>query len=168
MVSGATHVCTTINGWWERSVNVPLELLTMALKVLYNKNLGIDTTKLKELSEMVSNFAGLPIPKTHPIVGDNIFTHESGIHVAAILENPRTYEPISPELVGNRRNLVLGKHSGRRMIKQILDDHGIEADDELLFNITSQIKEIGERNGYISDEEIIQIIDRITEVQKDG
>jgi len=56
----------------------------MALKILYNKELGIDTTKFTELSKMVSNFTGIPIPKTHPFVGDNIFTHESGIHVAAI------------------------------------------------------------------------------------
>ena len=164
--SGATHVCTTVNGWGERAGNVPLEQLVIALKILYNKGLGIDTTKLREVSEMVSNFAELPIPKTHPLVGGNAFTHESGIHVAAILENPRTYESISPELVGNKRNLVLGKHSGRRVIKQILDDHNIEVDEELLVNIVSQVKQLGERNGQISDEEITQIIDKITEVHK--
>jgi len=128
--SGATYVCTTVNGWGERAGNVPLEQLVISLKVLYKKDLGIDTTKLLELSEMVSRFTGLPTPKTHPLVGSNIFTHESGIHVAAILEDPRTYESISPELVGNKRNLVLGKRTGKHMIRQILDDHGIEADEE--------------------------------------
>ena len=164
LASGATHVCATINGWGERAGNVPLEQLVMALKVLYNKDLGIDTTKFKEVSEMVSNFTGLPIPKTHPFVGDNVFTHESGIHVAAILENPRTYEPISPALVGNKRNFVLGKHSGRRLIKQIMDENSIDANEELLASITLQIKERGEKNGYVSDKEISQIIHEITEV----
>ena len=166
--SGATYVCTTINGWGERAGNVPLEQLVMSLKILYKKDLGIDTTKFWEVSEMVSHFTGLPIPKTHPLVGSNIFTHESGIHVAAILENPRTYESISPELVGNKRNLMLGKHTGKHMIKQLLDDHGIEADEELLVDIVSQVKQLGERNGHLSDEEITQIINRITEAHKDG
>jgi len=88
--SGATHICTTINGWGERAGNVPLEQLVLALKVLYKRDIGIDTTQLKDLSEMISHYTGISIPKTQPLVGDNIFTHESGIHVAAILENPRT------------------------------------------------------------------------------
>ena len=49
--SGATHVCTTINGWGERAGNVPLEQLVISLKILYEKDLGIDTTKLWEVSE---------------------------------------------------------------------------------------------------------------------
>ena len=165
--SGATHICTTVNGWGERAGNVPLEQLVMALKILYNRDLGIDTTKLKELSEMISDFTKIPVPKTQPFVGDNIFTHESGIHVAAILENAHTYEPISPELVGNKRNLVLGKHSGKRMIKQILQDYDIDADEKLVANITTQIKELGEKNGYISDEEIMHLIGKKTEENTD-
>ncbi len=165
--SGANHVCTTINGWGERAGNVPLEQLVMALKILYKRDLGIDTTKLKEISEMVSKFTGIPIPKTHPFTGDNIFTHESGIHVAAILENPRTYEPVPPELVGNKRNLVLGKHSGKSLVKQILEDYSIDADDRLIANITSQIKEIGEKNGTISDEQIMKVIGKKTEDNPD-
>lgn len=166
--SGANHVCTTINGWGERAGNVPLEQLVISLKVLYKKDLGIDTPKLWELSEMVSNFTGLSIPNMHPLIGSNAFTHESGIHVAAILENPLTYESIPPELVGNTRNLVFGKHTGKHIIKQLLDDYGIDADEELLLDIVSQVKQLGERNGYLSDEEITQIINRKTEAHKNG
>ena len=165
--SGATHICTTINGWGERAGNVPLEQLVMALKILYNRDLGIDTTKFKELSEMISDFIKIPVPKTQPFVGDNIFTHESGIHIAAILENPYTYEPISPELVGNKRNLVLGKHSGKRMIKQILHDHDIDADENLINNITTQVKKLGEKNGTVSNEEIMHLIGKKTEENTD-
>ena len=161
--SGANHICTTINGWGERAGNVPLEQLIMTLSVLYDKDLGIDTAKLTQLSQMVSNFTGIPIPKTQPFVGDNIFTHESGIHVAAILENPYTYEPISPEFVGNKRNLVLGKHSGKRMIKQILHDHDIDADENLVNDITTKVKKLGEKNGYVSNEEIMNLVGKIKE-----
>ncbi|UCD14030.1 MAG: homoaconitate hydratase [Thermoplasmatales archaeon] len=166
--AGATHVCTTINGWGERAGNVPIEQLVMSLKILYKKEMGIDTTKLIELSEMVSHFTGLPIPKMHPMVGMNAFTHESGIHVAAIIENPRTYESISPELVGNKSNILFGKHTGKHLVKQLLDSHGIDADEELLLDIVSQVKQLGERNGCLSDEEIHQIINELTERHRDG
>jgi len=161
--SGATHICTTINGWGERAGNVSLEQLVMSLKTLYDRDLGIDTAKFKEISEMISNYTGIPVPKTQPFVGDNIFTHESGIHVAAILENPQTYEPISPDIVGSKRNLVLGKHSGKHIIKQVLHDHDIVLDEKHVENITTQIKKLGEKNGYVSNEEIMHIIRKKTE-----
>jgi len=164
--AGAMHVCTTINGWGERAGNVPLEQLVISLKILYNRDLGIDTTKLYELSKMASEFTRIPIPKTHPITGGNVFTHESGIHVAAILENPRTYEPISPKLVGNKRNIVLGKHTGKHVIKQILDTYKVQANDELLIDIVATVKEFGEKNGYLSDEKILEIINEIKQRPK--
>ena len=63
---------------------------------------------------------------------------------------------------------MLGKHTGKHVIRQILDEQGIEADEELLLDIVTQVKQLGERNGHLSNEEITQIIDRITEVQKNG
>ncbi len=164
---GASHVCATINGWGERAGNVPLEQLVMALKILYKREVGIDTTKLWEVSEMVSKFTGLPIPKNHPLIGDNAFTHESGIHVAAILENPRTYEPISPKLVGKQRNFVLGKHTGKHIVKQLLEENGIEANEELVGTIVTKVKQFGERNGCLFDSNIYQIINKMVEDKKD-
>ena len=159
--AGATHVCTTINGWGERAGNVSLEQLVMSLQVLYKKDLGIDTTQLYELSKMVSEYTGISIPRIQPITGENVFTHESGIHVAAILENPQTYEPIYPEMVGRKRNLILGKHSGKHMIKQLVDTFGVKINDELLSEVVAKVKNLGEINGYISESTIIDIIDEI-------
>jgi len=166
--SGAKHVCTTINGWGERAGNVPLEQLVMSLKYLYNKDLGIDTTKLKDLSETVSNFTGIPIPKTQPFVGDNIFSHESGIHAAAILENPSTYEPVSPQVVGNRRNIVLGKHSGKHVIKKILKEYDLDVDETTLSEYVLQIKQLGEQKNHLSKGEIIKLINKVKEGQTNG
>jgi len=161
--SGATHVCATINGWGERAGNVSLEQLVMSLKILYEKEVGIDTTKLWELSNIVSKFTKLPIPKNHPLVGNNAFTHESGIHVAALLENPRTYEPISPKLVGNKRNFVLGKHTGKHIIRQLLEDNDTETDEALIEDIVSQIKQSGERNNHFFNGEISKRLNKIIE-----
>ena len=161
--AGANHICTTINGWGERAGNVPLEQLVMTLQILYKKNLGIDTTRLKELSELVSMYTKTPIPKNHPLIGDNAFTHESGIHVAALLEHPRTYEPIAPELVGNTRHLVIGKHTGRHMIQKLLYEQGITVSEDTLAVLTQEVKKYGEQNRVLTTSDIYQMATRITQ-----
>ncbi|MFO7677420.1 MAG: homoaconitate hydratase [Thermoplasmatota archaeon] len=161
--SGAKHICTTINGWGERAGNIPLEQLVMTLQILYNKNLGIDTSEFTTLSKMISDFTKIPIPPTQPFVGSNIFTHESGIHVAAVLENPYTYEPVTPTLVGNSRQLIIGKHSGKHIVKKILQDNNIVLDEKSIENITTEIKELAEKNIVLSQEEIKQLALQISE-----
>jgi isopropylmalate/homocitrate/citramalate synthase len=159
--SGATYVCTTVNGWGERAGNVPLEQLVMALKMLYNRDLGIDTTQLRELSEMVADFAGISLPPTQPLVGKNAFVHESGIHVAAILEHPRTYEALAPQLVGNTRKIVLGKHSGKHIIRRVLEEHGIEVDERILHQLVAEVKKFGEVNGHLSSDDLDELINNL-------
>jgi len=159
--AGATHVCTTVNGWGERAGNVPLEQLVMTLQILYGKDLGIDTTQLTELSHMVADFTHQPLPKTHPFTGENVFSHESGIHVAAMLQHPRTYESIAPELVGNTRHFKIGKHTGKHFIQQILQTNGYEPDEKLLIKITTHIKSIAEQQGYITEDKLLEIVKEI-------
>ena len=162
--SGARYVCATVHGWGERAGNVPLEQLIMALKYLYGIDLGINTEKLKELSTLVSKCAGIDVPRNQPFVGENAFAHESGIHVAAVLRNPRTYEPIDPSIVGNRRKIILGKHSGRHAIEKKLGEFGINADEEEINAIVNMVKELGEKKGEVRDDDFIKLV---YEVRKD-
>ena len=69
----------------------------MALMVLYDVDLGLNISLLKELSELVEKYSKIPVPVNKPIVGDRVFHHESGIHVDGVLANPFTYEPFLPE-----------------------------------------------------------------------
>lgn len=160
---GARYVCATVHGWGERAGNVPLEQIVMALQYLYGIDLGIDTTKLKELSEKVARYAGIDVPLTQPFVGDNAFAHESGIHVSAVLNNPRTYEPIDPDIVGNRRRIIIGKHSGKRILKLKLRELGIDMDGEEVEELLRMIKVEGERRGKLTDDDILQLA---TEVKR--
>ncbi|MEN9201982.1 MAG: homocitrate synthase [Thermostichus sp. DG_1_6_bins_120] len=123
--AGATSVNTTVNGLGERAGNAPLEEVVMALQQILGINTGIDTHRLRELSQQVARATGTPLPPWKAIVGDNAFAHESGIHAAGVLRDPRTYEPFPPEVVGSQRRLVLGKHSGRHLLLQVLQEHGI-------------------------------------------
>ncbi len=156
--AGATHCCVTVNGWGERAGNVPLEQLVMALQVLYDYDVGIDTTQLSSLSQMISQFTGISIPKNQPFVGSQIFSHESGIHVAAVLENPDTYEPITPERVGNTRHLVLGKHTGRHLIRHHFQQQGITVDEQTITDVTAFIKHQAEQGVHLTFADLKQYL----------
>jgi methanogen homocitrate synthase len=159
--AGASAVSVTINGIGERAGNASLEELVMALKLLYGKDLGFKTKKIKEISELVSKATGLPVPYNKPIVGKNIFRHESGIHVDAVIEEPLTYEPYVPELVGQKRQLVLGKHSGCRAVKAKLDACGYKVTNDQLCEIVKQVKQTREKGTYINDDVFKEIVKNV-------
>lgn len=123
LLAGANGVSTTVNGIGERAGNASLEELVMSLKLLYGRDLGFKTKIIKELSDMVSQHTGLEVPYNKPVVGRNVFRHESGIHVDAVIEEPLTYEPYLPELVGQKRQLVLGKQPKTHTTKPKTNHH---------------------------------------------
>jgi methanogen homocitrate synthase len=157
--SGAEAIATTVGGIGERAGNVSLEQFVMALKHLYKRDIGIHTEGFTELTKLVFESANLPLPANQPWVGSNAFTHESGIHVAAVLNCPMTYECLDPEQVGNRRRLVLGKHSGTALVKSRLEERKILADQEQICDMVRAIKRAGEDHGRVSDEEFWRIVD---------
>ncbi|MGA7937252.1 MAG: homocitrate synthase [Kovacikia sp.] len=123
--AGALSVNTTVNGLGERAGNAALEEVVMALKRIYSIQMGIDTKRLLELSRLVARASNFPVPPWKAIVGDNAFAHESGIHAHGILQDPVTYEPFAPEDVGWERRFVVGKHSGRHLVLNVLQEQGI-------------------------------------------
>jgi methanogen homocitrate synthase len=156
--SGASAVTTTVNGIGERAGNLPLEEFVVALKVLYDYDVGVDFSKLKELSDLVAKISKIKISKNKPLVGQHAFSHESGIHVAATLTCPMTYEAIPPDFVGGKRKLVLGKHSGKTVVKDRLEEKGILASEEQICNILREIKVIGEEKGRVSSKKFWEIV----------
>ncbi|MDO8608034.1 MAG: homocitrate synthase [Phaeospirillum sp.] len=109
---GASHVSTTVNGLGERAGNAPLEEVVVALDHLYGLATGVDKLALGTVSQLVADASGRPVPVDKSIVGANIFTHESGIHVSGLLRDRRTYEAFDPAELGRDHRVVLGKHSG--------------------------------------------------------
>ena len=157
-MAGAKGISTTVNGIGERAGNASLEELIMALKILYGKDLGFKTKYITELSNIVSKASGLPIPYNKPVVGNNVFRHESGIHVDAVIEEPLCYEPYVPELVGQKRQLVLGKHSGCRAVRAKLNECELEVSDDELIEIVRQVKKSREEGKYINDKVFREIV----------
>ncbi|HVI51300.1 MAG TPA: homocitrate synthase [Candidatus Sulfotelmatobacter sp.] len=109
---GATHVNTTVNGLGERAGNAPLEEVVVALLHIHGRPTGVAPRLLPDISALVAGASGRPVPVNKSIVGDAIFTHESGIHVSGLLRDPANYQSLDPQELGRQHRLVLGKHSG--------------------------------------------------------
>lgn len=128
--AGARFVGVTVNGLGERAGNAPLEEVAMALKFLFNVDMDVKTKDFRELSDYVATASNRPLPICKPIVGNNMFAHESGIHADGVIKNPNTYEIFSPEEVGLERQIILGKHSGSKAIILKFEEYGINLSDE--------------------------------------
>ncbi|HEX9708500.1 MAG TPA: homoaconitate hydratase [Candidatus Thermoplasmatota archaeon] len=162
VLAGAGFVTTTVNGIGERAGNVPLQPFVMAAELLYGIPTGVDPTGLQALSELVAARSGVAVHPNAPVAGSNVFSHESGIHVKAVMEDPRTYEPYPPELVGQRRTLALGKHTGEAHVKAVLSGQGVRLTEEQVDRVTASLKELGERQGAVTFAEFWEIVSRVT------
>jgi len=125
IMGGATHVNTTVNGLGERAGNAPLEEVVMALHHLYRRSTGIEPRRLAEISRLVARASGRPVSEGKSIVGDGVFTHESGIHVHGLLSDRRNYQSLDPAELGREHRLVLGKHSGMAAVLHVYDRFGL-------------------------------------------
>ena len=143
--AGAAQAQVSVNGIGERAGNAAYEEVVMAAESLYGVDTGIDTTRLTELSRLVEAKSDMPVPANKPVVGQNAFSHESGIHAAGVIENSDTFEPgvMTPEMVGATRELVLGKHTGTHSVRERLVAAGFRPSDEDVQQVTRQVKDFG-------------------------
>ncbi|MHA1680515.1 MAG: homocitrate synthase/isopropylmalate synthase family protein [Promethearchaeota archaeon] len=145
------HVC--INGYGERAGNAPLEEVAVALE-MNGIDTGLKLEKIAELSKTAEEYFGIPLTSHKPVVGGYSFSHESGIHVAAVLMHPMTYEPIPPKKVGRKREFYLGKFSGTKSIAEKLSDVGMKFPREILQEIVEQVKNKQEKRDKIGRKEL--------------
>lgn len=149
---GATHPSLTANGIGERAGNTSIHQFVMVLKELYGVTLPrFHYERLHELREAVERASGVPLPPHEPIVGEGVFSHESGIHTAAILVHPAIYQFIREETVGGTHRFVFGKHSGAAAVEAVLDKHadllaanGVAVDASLVAAVLDRVKQVRE------------------------
>jgi isopropylmalate/homocitrate/citramalate synthase len=138
----APQVC--VNGLGERSGNASLEEVVVALELLYGVETGIKTEMIYEISKLVEELSGVPIPPNKAMVGYNSFSHEAGIHTHGILAHTLTYEPLQPELVGRRRRMILGKHTGKAALAEKLKERSVSVPEPVLGILLQLVKQGGE------------------------
>ncbi|KUM95676.1 pyruvate carboxyltransferase [Streptomyces cellostaticus] len=136
--AGADEVQTTLAGIGERAGNTPLEELAAVLAYKgdrFGATTSIDTTRLYEAFGLLCRTIGLVPPRNKAIFGDNAFATQAGIHQAGILRNPVTYEYVEPERFGRTRSLLVGRHSGRAVIRHLLGELGVPFGDALVESV---------------------------------
>jgi homocitrate synthase NifV len=144
---GADCVDVTVNGLGERAGNAPLEQVVMALRCTTGVTVA-ESWLLRTLCDEVSRMSRRPIPPDRPIVGEAAFSHESGIHVQAVLREPAAYEPFDPRSVGRAdRRLLLGRHSGKAGLRQALAAASISLPDPELDLLLSRVRRFTARVG---------------------
>jgi 2-isopropylmalate synthase len=161
--NGALQVETTINGLGERAGNASLEELVMAIRTkssYYNMKNNIVTEQINNTSMMVRNLTGVEVQINKAIVGKNAFAHESGIHQHGVLNCRETYEIMTPESVGIKKNsVVLGKHSGSHAFEQRLQELGIEdLDASQVKELFAKFKDLADRKKEVLDEDIEALV----------
>lgn len=160
--AGATQFECTINGIGERAGNAALEEIAMVLNTrrdMYDFTSNIVTQEISKTSNLLSNITGVYVQPNKAIVGANAFAHESGIHQHGVLNNRETYEIMTPESVGlKKNNMVLGKHSGRHAFKDKIESLGFDINPEELDEAFKEFKMLADKKKQIYDSDIEAIL----------
>lgn len=163
--NGATQIECSINGIGERAGNAALEEIAVALHIrgdFYPYKTSLNLQEIKRSSDIVAKLTGMPVQPNKAIIGRNAYAHEAGIHQDGMLKNSKTYEIISPALVGvsadSANTLFLGKHSGRHAFKDKVKSFKVELNDEELKEAFNSFKTLTDHKKEVTDDDIYSII----------
>ncbi len=156
--AGATWADATVLGLGERAGCARLEELVGFISLLTEER-AMAAQHLKELAAYVAALTSMAIDPARPLIGERIFTCETGLHLQGLQRAPATYEPYPPERVGAERQLLFGAKSGRRAIIDRLSQLGHSLGED---RITPYIKAIRERSqaagGPLTDSELLAAV----------
>ena len=155
--AGASWADVTILGLGERSGCARLEELAGFLGMMRSSS-TIQPEHLRPLAGYVAEITNIKIDDCRPIIGDRIFTCETGLHLHGLQRDPTTYEPYPPERVGGKRHLMIGAKSGRNAVKTRLAELGYEIGDDLLLQTTQALRDRALYFGGTPDELLADIL----------
>jgi isopropylmalate/homocitrate/citramalate synthase len=159
--AGADYAQLTINGLGEKTGNADLAETVIA-SALYGLETNIDLKKICEVSKLVEKISKIKISPLKPVVGKNVFKRESGVAVAQLITYPPSVEGYSPEILGKRREILIGKKSGKSSIEYKLKGMGVSATPEEVEKILEGVKVFANRKkGLVSQKEFVKIVREI-------
>lgn len=151
VAAGATSVDATVGGTGERAGNAPLEEVAVLLAERGDEpSLALD--ELVPVCRRVHDLLGLEVPPAKPVVGERVYRHESGLHTAAMLREPSTYEAFDPHGYGGQRELLFGTSTGRGAVRALLADEGEDPTDERIAAALESIQAAAVEKGAPLDE----------------
>ncbi|MGC8964935.1 MAG: 2-isopropylmalate synthase [Brevinematia bacterium] len=165
LLAGADQVEVSVNGIGERAGNASLEEVVMNINVrndIYHFYTNINTKEIYKTSKLLISITGMPMAYNKPIVGRNVFAHESGIHQDGVLKYRQTYEIMKPEDVGRSSSeIILGRHSGRHALKAKFKELGITYSSEEEFEeMYKRFLEIADKKKNVYEEDLVTIFSK--------
>lgn len=162
--AGARQVEVAVNGIGERAGNTALEEIAMLLKCHANKGFecGLETTRIMELSRLVSNLMDMPVQPNKAIVGRNAFAHASGIHQDAVLKKTETYQIINPQSVGiDAHTMVLTARSGKSALKLRCHELGVDLTTEDIKWLYPAFLQLADQKKEVADEDLLLLLQHL-------
>ena len=163
IAAGARQAECCICGIGERAGNAALEEIVMNLRTRhdqYGMDYNIVTEEIARTAQLLSQITGVKIFPSKSIVGKNAFAHESGIHQHGVMANVKTYEIMTPESVGVKKQaLVLGKHSGQHAFSQRLVELGYTLEKALEDKLFAEFKVLADRKKTIEDRDLVALVE---------
>jgi 2-isopropylmalate synthase len=162
ILAGARQVEGTINGIGERAGNAALEEVIMALRTrgdYFGVDTGIEARELYRTSRLVSDLLGIQVPPNKAVVGENAFSHSSGIHVDGFLKERKTYEIMRPEHVGiTESRVVLTARTGRHGLRDRIEKLGYALSHQELDQAYQRFLAVADKKQEVFDEDLIAIL----------
>jgi len=163
--AGADQVEVTLNGIGERAGNAALEELVMSLRVrkdIWNVETNVRTELLYPTSRLLQTITGLLIPRNKPIFGDNVFSHEAGIHQHGVLKHRETYEIMNPVHIGRTsQTLVMGRHSGKHALREKLEQYNIILHGNQMDTFYRKFIAIADKKKEVFDEDLFALVSSV-------
>ncbi len=156
ILSGGTDIVTSfygINGF------APFEEVMLALRIIKRYKPSLSFSMFPEIKSIIESITLKKTENKKAVIGKDIFAVEAGIHVNGISKEPKIYEPFSPDLVGNKRSIVLGKHSGKKSVILKLIELNIDYSNINICDLLLKIKQMSiEKNRSIFDDEFKMLL----------
>jgi hypothetical protein len=166
--AGTKYVITSFSGFGQENGYASLEEVIMGVNLLHGFKKKMNMKNVQELTELFQWILWIKIRINKPIIGSYIFKCESGIHGDGILKSENTYEPYPPEFVGQRREFVIGKHSGKAMVKEKLKLMDLECSDEAIAIILEKIQSLSTSGICIDDKLLIKLVTNLPTSMMEG
>lgn len=163
ILNGAREAHVTVAGIGERAGNAPLEQVAMLIAQTYGNRFR-SKIKLPKLYPGLSEIAkrlDLQISPNKAIIGRNVFTHESDIHVFGTLTDPKSFEPFPPSMVGRESNIVFGKFTGSRSLETFLEMNRLKLREEEISALLKKIKSRTKRGGVLTRREVLRMAQKL-------
>jgi 2-isopropylmalate synthase len=158
--AGASQVHTAMNGLGERAGNASLEQVVTALTAMYRVKTGIKLGLLKDTSQIVERASMIKLMPNFPLVGENAFAHEAGIHVHGVLAKAECYEPLTPEMVGQKRRIVMGKHTGKHAVASFVKEK-YRLSDEQINEVVERVRNLTVSKKKIIEDDVVAVVEGV-------